>query len=151
MRNVVSCVGVAVLLTGCTAQRDSHAETVRNYVREVTGDDLKAGGGGLRVATTNVAGGGGIAKVRGTVSNKFDQTVYGIRYVVSIYRQGDPPRLLDRWQHEVDTTLEPDDVSAMSLEVESMYFSGLGPTPFIIDAQPIKLGDQDMPPPEGWR
>lgn len=146
----LAVVGIAAVFWACAHQDDTKVEAIRSYMREVTGDDLK-GPGRLQVTTTSVASGGRMAKVRGTVQNKFDEPVSGIRYVVTIYHQGNPPRVLDRWQYEVDTTLEPGERSALSLDVESMYFGGEGPKPFTIDAQPVKVGSRDMPPPEGWR
>jgi hypothetical protein len=143
-------VGIAPVLAACATQDDAKVDAIRSYVREVTGDDLK-GPGRLRVTTRDVTTDGRIAKVRGRVENKFDEPVYGIRYVVTIYQQGSPPRVVDRWQHEVDTTLEPGQRSAMRLDIESMYFGSQGPVPFNIDAQPVKVGSRDMPPPEGWR
>jgi hypothetical protein len=143
-------VGLAAALSACAREEDAKVEAIRSYMREVTGDDLK-GPGRLQVTTGDVTTDGRIAKVRGSVKNKFDESVYGIRYVVTIYQQGNPPRVLDRWQYEVDTTLEPGERSAMTLDVESMYFGSMGPVPFNIDAQPMKVGSKDMPPPEEWR
>lgn len=143
-------VGIAAVLAACATQDDAKIDAIRSYIREVNGDDMK-GPGHLQVTTNDVTTDGRIAKVRGKVQNKFDETVYGVRYVVTIYHEGTPPRVVDRWQHEVDTTLEPGERSAMSLDVESMYFGSSGRVPFRIDAQPVKLADKDMPPPEGWR
>lgn len=120
-------------------------------LRETTGDDLKAGGGGLRVTTNDLTTDGRVAKVRGRVENRYAEPVHGIRYVVSIYEYGETLRVVDRWQREVDTTLEPGEGALMRLDVESMYFGRGGASPFTIEAQPVKLGDTEMPSPEGWR
>jgi hypothetical protein len=139
-----------VLVPACSHEQAAKDERIRSYIRDVTGDDLKVPGR-LLVSTNDVTTDGRIAKVRGTVQNKFDETVHGVRYVVAIYENGSPPRILDRWQHEVSTTIEPGRRVALRLDVESMYFGRLGASPFNIDAQPVKLGDKEMPPPEGWR
>jgi hypothetical protein len=146
----LAVVVVAALLAGwgCAAQKDPRTEAIRAYIREVNHDAKPAGH--LQVSTTDVASDGRIAKVRGQVQNKFDQPVAGVRYVVTIYSDGAPPKVLDRWQREVDTTIGPGERKGMSLDVESMYFGRSGSTRFRIDAQPVKLGDQDVPPPEGW-
>jgi hypothetical protein len=136
------------LLSACTQQDDAKIAAARSYVREVTGDDLK-GPGRLQVSANGVTTDGRIGKLRGTVQNKFDETVYGVRYIVTIYRAGNPPRVLDRWQHEVDTTLDPGQRAPMTLDIESMYLTGSGQ--FLLDARPVKLGSKEMPPPEGWR
>lgn len=141
---------VAALLASCSYEQDAKDERIRSYIREVTGDDLK-GPGHLQVSTNDVTSDGRVAKVRGTVENKFDQTVYGVRYVVTIYEYGSPPRVVDRWQREVDTTIEPGRRVMMRMDVEGMYFGRQGASPFNIDAQPVKVGDKEMPPPEGWR
>jgi hypothetical protein len=142
---------IVALLCGCATEPDPQIEAIRAYVRETTSDDLKAGGGGLRVTTNDLTTDGRVAKVRGRVENRYDEPVHGIRYVVSIYEYGETLRVVDRWQREVDTTLEPGERSMMRLDVESMYFGRGGASPFTIEAQPVKLGETEMPPPEGWR
>jgi hypothetical protein len=151
MRYVLAGIACAALVCGCAQQKDPSIEAVRAYVREVTHDDVAASAGGLRVTANDVTTDGRIAKVRGRVENRYTETVHGIRYVVTLYEYGTALRVVDRWQHEVDTTLEPGQRCALSLDVESMYFGRSGRSPFIIDAQPVKLGSRDMPPPEGWR
>lgn len=144
-------VAILALLSACTPERDAKLEAARAYIRETQGEDMKASAGGLRVTTNDVTTDGRVAKVRGRVQNKYDETVYGIRYMVTLYEYGDTLRVVDRWQREVDTTLQPGQGSMMRLDVESMYFGRSGASPFTIEAQPIKLGDKEMPPPEGWR
>jgi len=70
--------------------------------------------------------------------------------MVVVYDVGPPPRVLDRWQREVDTTIEPGERVMMTLDAESMYFGHAGAR-LGIDAEPVKVGDKEMPPPEGWR
>ena len=140
---------VAVLLWSCAEQKDSSVEAARSYIREVGGEDVKDAGR-LQVSTTDVQTDGRIAKIRGGVQNTFDQQVEGIRYVVTIYENGPAAKVLDRWQHEADTTIEPGDRAPMRLDVESMYLLASGGR-FTILAVPVKLGGQPVPPPDGWR
>jgi hypothetical protein len=137
LRSTASVLFLA-LLAACTPQRDAKLDAARAYIRETQGRDME----GLRV-TINTASSDGRKAVQ--------QPVHGVRYVVNIYEYGDPTRILDRWQKEVDTTLDPDEGKMMRLEIESMYFGRSGASPFIVEAHPVKLGDQEMPPPEGWR
>jgi hypothetical protein len=147
-RHALVAAAVAALLSGCSEQEDPHSEAIRSYINEANHGAKPAGR--LQISTTDVTTSSQIAKVRGRVENRFDQPVNGIRYVVTIYSTGPPPKVLGRWQREVDTSLDPGEGKAMSLDVESMYFGQSGTTRFRIDAQPVKLGDQDMPLPEGW-
>ena len=149
-RAKLAVAACAALLSSCAQEKSSSDDAIRAYMREVTGDDLK-GSGRLQVSTNDVTTDGSFAKVRGLVENRFDDTVHGIRYVVTIYEYGNPPRVLERWQQEVDTSIEPGRRVALRLDVESMYFGRGGTSPFTIDAQPVKLGKKEMPPPEGWR
>ncbi|MGH7786608.1 MAG: hypothetical protein ACRERC_07060 [Candidatus Binatia bacterium] len=123
-------------------------ERIRAYAREVSGDDLEAGG--LSVTTTDVTTDGRIAKVRGKVRSRFKETVEGVRYLVTIYEDGATQKVLDRWQRRVDTRIEPGGTIMMRLDVESMYFGRAGRTRFGIEASPAALGDQPVPPPNGW-
>jgi hypothetical protein len=143
----LTAAAIAALLLGCAEQRDS-TDAARSYVREVTGD-LK-GRGRLLVTTSGVTTDGRIAKIRGTVQNSFDEPVEGVRYVVIVYEAGPTPKVLFRWQHEADTAIEPGERKAMSLNVESLYFGSSGGSRLRIDAQPVRLGSREMPPPEGW-
>jgi hypothetical protein len=148
-RRRLAVAAVAALLWGCAEQKDTSLEAARSYIREVGGEDVKDAGR-LQVSTTDVQTDGRIAKIRGGVQNTFDQQVEGIRYVVTIYENGPAAKVLDRWQHEADTTIEPGDRAPMRLDVESMYLLASGGR-FTILAVPVKLGGQPVPPPDGWR
>lgn len=145
--------GVSCLLIGCTgAQRDPKADAAREYVKEVTGlseEDLRAGGGGLRVSTNDVTTDGRHIKIRGRIENGYSEPVEGIRYLVGFFGDGEQPTLLGTYQHEVDTTLEPGDSKLMVINAESMYLGG--GRRFDISATPIKLGGRDVPPPPEWK
>ena len=135
---------------GCATEApQSDTDAIRAYVREVTGDDLRVGG--LHVQTNDVVSDGHIAKVRGSVTNGYGESVEGVRYLVSIYEDGPTPAVLDRWQYEVDTTIEPGDRRMMRLDIESMYWGRSGRTRFNIEATPVKVGGKDVPPPAEWK
>jgi hypothetical protein len=106
----------------------------------------------LLVQTTGVVTDGRIAKIRGRVQNLSDKPVEGIRYTVKIVAMnGDPQRVLDTFQEEVDTCVAPSESAAMRLDVESMYFGSAGPVGFQVLATPRRLGGRDVEPPPGWR
>ena len=140
-------VAISAALLGCGAsQGDAHRDAVRAYVRETTGDDMRHGG--LRISTNSVTTDGRIAKMRGLVTNNYEEPVVGVRYVVTIYDDaGDP---LDVWRHEVDTTIAPGDRKMMRLDVESMYWGRTGGTRFEIVPNPVKVGERDVSPPPDW-
>ena len=146
----VAALLLAALLSACTAQKDAKVEAAGAYAREVGGDDAKRAGR-LQISTTDLTTDGRIARIRGSVENKFDRQVEGIRYLVTIYENGPAAKVLDRWRREVDTTIEPGERTAMRLDVESVYFATAGHTRFNIQAVPVKLAGQPYPPPDGWR
>ena len=153
-RSVAAALGLGCLLLGCdTTQRRDSPEAARAYIKEVTGEtdaDLAARAGGLQITTTDVTTDGRIAKMRGKVSNRYGETVEGVRYLVTIYDRSTPPKVLQRVRREVDTTLAPGQRKMMSLDVESMYFGMTGGGPFTIEASPVTLAGREVPPPEGW-
>ena len=139
---------LSALLFSCAAQEDPRTVAARSYIREVTGSELSKPAR-LRISTNDVTTDGRIAKIRGKIENDFSETVHGVRYVVTIYEHGSPPRVLDRWQDQKDTTIAPGERVTFWLEVDSMYLSATG-VPMNIEAEPVVLGDKQMPPPEGW-
>ncbi len=149
LQRIAAVVALSALLCSCAPQEDPRTAAARSYIREVTGSELPKSGG-LQISTTDVTTDGRLAKIRGMVRNNFSETVHGVRYVVTIYEQGSPPRVVDRWQDEKGTTIDPGERVTFWLEMESMYASATG-VPFNIEAQPVILGDKEMPPPEGWR
>ena len=149
-RRRLAVAAAAALLWGCAEQKDTSVEAARSYIREVGGEDVKHAGR-LEVSTSDLTTDGHVAKVRGGVVNKFDQQVDGIRYIVTIYENGPSAKVLDRWQHEADTTIEPGGRAPMRLDVESQYFGAIWGARFTIQAAPIKLAGQAYPPPDGWR
>ena len=144
---MVAVAAVAALLWSCAAQKDTSVAAARSHVG---GKDAKHAGR-LQVSTSDFSSDGHIAKIRGAVANTFDQQVEGIRYVVTIYENGPSGKILDRWQSEADTTIEPGDRAPMRLDVESAYFGANWKARFTIEATPVKLAGQPVPPPENWR
>jgi hypothetical protein len=105
----------------------------------------------LRVTTTDVATDGRYARFRGKVENTGTERVEGIRYMVLFLSDGTPPRILDIYKREVDTTLDPGERKLMALDAESSYNGRLGFNPAAIVATPVKLGGKDVPPPAEWK
>src|SRR4030095_3020723 len=105
---LASCAFAAAVLAACSSEEQAAKdERIRAYMREVNGTEGKAPGT-LQIAMPNgVTTDGRIAKLRGTVQNKFDEPVYGVRYMVVVFQSGSPPRVLDTWQREVDTVIAP--------------------------------------------
>jgi len=147
---ILVALASTALLAGCTIQEDPRTAAARSYVREVTGDDLK-GSSRLQIQTTGVTTDGRFAKFRGYVRSKFDQPVDGVRYLVTLHGDAPDYKVLDRWQREVDTTIEPGERANMNLDVESMYFGSYGIRNVNIDAVPVKVGGNLVPPPPGWK
>ena len=150
LRRTTVAITAGVALCSCGARVDSRAAEARAYIRDVTGDHSGTSGR-LEISTTGVTTDGRFAKIRGLVKNAYPETIHGVRYVVTIYQEGSPPRVLDRWQEQADTTIDPGQRATMRLDVDSMYFGSLGSRPVNIEAQPVLVGDRPMPPPEGWR
>ena len=147
----ILCVFAAAALAACTSEEQAAKdERIRAYMREANGDTGKTPGSLQIAMPQGITTDGRYAKIRGTVQNKYDETVYGVRYMVVLYEGGTPPRVLDTWQREVDTTIEPGQRHALSLDAESMYFGRSAGT-FGVIAVPVRVGDKEMPPPEGWR
>jgi len=105
----------------------------------------------LRVRTTDVVTDGQIARIRGTVENIGTERVEGIRYLVLFLSDGQPPRILDQYQHEVDTTLDPGARKGVSIDAESSYNGRTGFNPAAIIATPVTLGGKAVPPPAEWK
>jgi len=89
--------------------------------------------------------------IQGTVENPFDETVHGVRYVVTVFRHGGSLQVLDLWQREdLDTTIGAGKSVPMTLNVVSAHLRSRSAR-FRIEAQPVKLGSKSMPPPKGWK
>ena len=137
------------VLSGCAmlAPADEPIATpafVRSVQREETASVL-------RVTTNDVSTDGRYARFRGTVENTGTGPVEGIRYMVLFLSDSEPPRILDVYQREVDTTLEPGERKGMALDAESSYNGRTGFNPAAILATPVKLGGKDVPPPKEWK
>ena len=149
MRSTVVVLALGLMAVSCASEPDPRIASARDYITEVTGDDLKNGNGGLQITTTDVTSDGRYARFRGTVTNHFDQRVEGVRYVVTIV--GDNGKPLDTMQYEFETDIEPGRSRALKLDVESMYLGRTGRVPIMIDAAPVRVGGKDVPPPQGWK
>ncbi len=140
---------LSLTLAACSAPAplpDPRVTAARDYVKEVTGDDLKVGG--LKVSVSDVTNDGRTAHVRGTVVNAYTVPVAGIRYMVALMPP-DSGRILDIFQRQVDTTLDPGEKKRVTLDVTSTYLSGLGS--FEVVATPVQLDGKPVPPPSDWK
>lgn len=134
-------------LSACSAPApDPRIAAARDYVKEVTGDDLKVGG--LRVSVSDVATDGRTAHIRGKLVNGYSSPVSGVRYVVTLLAPN-TGRVLDTYRRQVDTTLDVGESKRVTLDVTSTYLSGVGS--FSVAATPVKLGGADVPPPPDWK
>jgi hypothetical protein len=105
----------------------------------------------LRVTTTDIAGDGRTMRIRGTVENVGRERVEGIRYLVLFMSDGQPPRILDTYQREVDTAIEPGERRGVALDAESDYNARVGFNPAAIIATPVRLGGKPVAPPAEWK
>jgi hypothetical protein len=149
-RRTLAVAAVAASLWGCAAQKDTSVEAARPPVRAAGGKDSKRAGL-LQVSVSDFIIDGRIGRIRGAVANTFDQPIEGIRYVVTIYESEQPAKILDRWQSETDTTLAPGERVPMRLDVDSASFGTDLKARFTVQATPVKLAGQPVPPPENWR
>lgn len=150
MRRAMAAGFATLLFAACNAAPDPRVESARDYIKEVTGDDLKAGGG-LRVTIRKAVADGRKIRISGVVENRYDQPVEGVRYTVLLVAPGDPPRVVDTIRQEsADTILDPGEDRAMRIEIENpIHASSSGG--FDIGAAPMRLGGRDVPPPPAWK
>jgi hypothetical protein len=113
-------------------------------------DDSRAHSG-LQFKTTNVSRDGQASIFHGTVLNRFDEPVDGIRYVLTVVDPGPPKTEVFHWQQQAATMLAPGAQETVALSVENMNFGTRSRTRLRIVAAPVKLDGRDMPPPEGWK
>lgn len=101
----------------------------------------------LQVVTNDILTDGRNIKIRGVVVNPCADRVEGLRYLVRLF---DRPRTreLDRFRHEVETSIESGQRTAMAVDVSSMYASGGGT--FVVEAYPAKLGEKVLDYPPDW-
>jgi hypothetical protein len=136
------------VLSACVSWRKDEPVATPAFVSAVQGEETASV---LRVTTNDVSTDGRYARFRGNVENTSAQRVEGIRYMVFFLSDSDPPRVLDTYQHEVDTVIEPGEHKGMALDAESSYNGRTGFNPAAILATPVKLGGQDIPPPKQWK
>lgn len=141
----VVMLAVAGALGGCAAERPVATPA---FIRMVQDEEIASP---LRVTTTDIAGDGRTMRIRGMVENTASARVEGIRYLVLFLSDGQPPRVLDTYQREVDTTLDPGERKGVALDAESDYNARVGFNPAAIIATPVRLGGQPVPPPAQWK
>ena len=108
-----------------------------------------AQGGTLQVQIIDLGASGHAGTIRGTVSSSFSQPVAGVRYVVTVRDKSDPSKILNRYERQVDTAIDPGGQAPVHLDIEGAPF-GNKKLRIAIAATPVMLGDRAMPAPEGW-
>jgi ankyrin repeat protein len=94
---------------------------------------------GLLVEVRSVTTDGRNAKISGRVTNALREPVHGIRYRVALMGP-DGQRVLDEFEREIRTTVEPGAHSRITLDLQSMYFGASGGGRFVVQAFPIRVG-----------
>jgi hypothetical protein len=130
------------------ADRVAAQSGTQNSWRETDSTIRRDATNGLVVHIGDHTTDGHVMKLRGKIKNLNEEPVHGIRYIVTLY---DPAgaRVLDRVQREVDTTVDSEGGVTIRLDIESAYLGGGGGR-FSVDVFPAKVGDREIPPPEGW-
>lgn len=154
----ITCtVVLTIALAGCAAapsQPELEAGPAARREAPSGGADRSAQAcehGQLLVSANDITTDGRVARIRGRVENPCEEKVEGVRYVVVLLAgEGDEVRELDSFQFESDVTLDPHQPRMMRLDLQSMYF-GSTPGRFLVAAFPKKIGEREIPPPEGWR
>ncbi|MEO8603013.1 MAG: hypothetical protein ABI629_10595 [bacterium] len=141
------------LLAGCclfflSACATQEPVATLGYLEQIADEESRSV---LRVVTNDVSMDGRYAHIRGTVENIGSERVEGIRYVVLFLSDDTPPRLLDTYRKQADTTLAPGERKALALDVDSTHNDRLGFNPATILATPVKLGGNDVPAPPQWK
>jgi hypothetical protein len=144
-----SLLAVALLLTaGCASRRADEPIATPAFIGQLQQEETASV---LRVVTNDVSTDGRYARLRGSVENTGSERVDGIRYMVFFLSDSEPPRVLDIYQREVDTVVEPGARMGMAIDAESSYNGRTGFNPAAILATPVRLGGKDVPPPKQWK
>jgi hypothetical protein len=133
-------------LAGCASQPDPQVEAARQAQ-----DELDARSGGLRVTVSSAVSDGRYLRFAGRVENRFPQAVGGIRYTIRIIVPGTPPRVAETFHREARTSLGPGEDKILRLEIENPIHASGATWGYDIQAEPVRLGDEDVPPPPGWQ
>ena len=105
--------------------------------------------GGLKVSVRKTVTEGSSLRISGTVVNRYDKPVDGVRYIVQMIIPGSAPRILDTSSKESDLALESGETKPFSLEITNPVYASASAM-FSVDATPAKLGGTAVPPPAGW-
>jgi hypothetical protein len=139
-------IALASLAASCSTSNETAAPAAPTIARVKTSPD-----GGLKVSTRKTTIDGQRLRILGSVVNRYDKPVDGVRYVVEMVIPGAPPRIIDTAQQEnTDLKLEPGQVHRIRIELERPVYSSTTGM-FSVEAAPIKLDGKPMPPPAGWK
>lgn len=107
--------------------------------------------GQLPVFVTSQMTDGRNLHLRGLVANPYPQTVEGVRVLLRMLSgPSADARELDRAQKVLDSRLASGEQTALRFDVQTMY-AGVQGGGFLLQAFAIKRGDEQLPPPPGWR
>jgi hypothetical protein len=135
-------ITLALLGSSCTTETQPPPPTLPASTVKVSAD------GGLKVSVRKSVVDGSVLRITGTVVNRYDKRVEGVRYTVEMAIPGSPPRIIDTARQETDTTLDPGQSQPMHLEIEHpIYASATGM--FSVDAAAVKLGGVALSAPAG--
>ncbi len=145
-RWLVSLGVLGLLTTACTTTPDPRAEVTLDPPNERSG----SGSAALTVTVQRAIADGRYVHIDGRIENHFRDPVQGVRYTIRLISPGAPPRVLDTVYRESGISLDPGEDKVLRIRIENTIAassSGL----FAIEADPVRLGDQDVPPPRGWK
>ena len=145
MKSLVTMFVAAVMvlcLLGSSCTTETPPQPKANAVK-VSAD------GGLKVSVRKSATDGSVLRMSGTVVNRYDKPVEGVRYTVQMIIPGTTPRILNTSSRESDLALESGETKPFSLEIENPIYASASAM-FSVDATPAKLGGSAVPPPAGW-
>lgn len=146
MRSFVTGVGMALVMLGLLG---SSCSTEAPPPPTKASDVRVSPDGGLRVIVRRTTVDGTTLRISGTVVNHYDKRVDGVRYTVVMAIPGQPPRIIDTARQTSDLALESGEAKKVKLEIQNpAYASTTGM--FSVDAAPVKLAGNAVPPPPGW-
>ena len=136
---------VLALLAGCASQPDPQVDATRQPA-----SDVDRGQDGLEVTISSAVSDGRYLRFAGKVKNHSSLHVKGIRYTLQILVPGEPPRVAETFRRQVGTTLEAGEDKIRRLEFEKPIHASAAAWGYKIEAVPVTLGGEEVPPPPGW-
>lgn len=136
-------IALATLAASCSTSNETAKQTP-TIAKVKTSPD-----GGLKVSLRKTVVEGNKLHITGSVVNRYDKPVDGVRYTIEMVIPGLPPRIIDTTQQEhTDLKLEPGQVHSLHIELEKPVYSTTTGM-FSVDASPINLDGKPQRPPVG--